>query len=125
MFTNLLRVEEGGAVFLTEEHLLIRDVDTLPEGLRVRLDALPHHGRLELQGSPLLEGHSFSLLDLRALRVRWMKTLRIHVALWIDYITHLQYTTDIFKSLFSTLFIHCVSHILYSVQLGSIHDHIF
>ncbi|KAG5275412.1 hypothetical protein AALO_G00120010 [Alosa alosa] len=72
MFTNLLRVEEGGAVFLTEEHLLIRDVDTLPEGLRVRLDTPPQHGRLELQGSPLPEGHSFSLLDIRALRVRYI-----------------------------------------------------
>ncbi|KAL2089664.1 hypothetical protein ACEWY4_014352 [Coilia grayii] len=72
MFTNLLRVEEGGAVFLTEEHLLVRDVDTLPDGLRVRLDAPPRHGRLELQGTPLLEGHSFSLSDIRALRVRYI-----------------------------------------------------
>ena len=78
MFTNLLRVEEGGGVFLTEEHLLIRDVDTLPEDLRVRLDAPPRHGRLELQGVPLQETHSFSLLDIRALRVRWDGMLRVH-----------------------------------------------
>lgn len=72
MYTNLLRVEEGGSVFLTEEHLLIRDVDTVPQDLRVRLDAPPHHGSLELQGVPLIQGHSFSLLDVQALRVRYI-----------------------------------------------------
>ncbi|XP_030646966.1 FRAS1-related extracellular matrix protein 1b [Chanos chanos] len=72
MFTNLLRVEEGGGAFLTEEHLLVRDTDT-PEGqLRVRVQSQPRRGRLELQGAVLMEGDSFTLLDLRALRVRYI-----------------------------------------------------
>uniref|UniRef100_A0A8C7RB87 Fras1 related extracellular matrix 1b n=1 Tax=Oncorhynchus mykiss TaxID=8022 RepID=A0A8C7RB87_ONCMY len=35
VFTNLLRVEEGGGAFFTEEHLLVRDGDSLEDKLRV------------------------------------------------------------------------------------------
>ncbi|KAJ8277504.1 hypothetical protein GJAV_G00075890 [Gymnothorax javanicus] len=72
MFTNALRVEEGGGGFLTEEHLLVRDVDTPEDRLRIRLDTAPRHGRLELRGLGLLEGETFILQDLRALRLRYI-----------------------------------------------------
>ncbi|KAG5850921.1 hypothetical protein ANANG_G00087500 [Anguilla anguilla] len=72
IFTNALRVEEGGGGFLTEEHLLVRDVDTQGTQLRVRLNKAPRHGRLELQGLVLLEGDTFALQDLRALRLRYI-----------------------------------------------------
>lgn len=71
MFTNLLRVEEGGGSFLMEEHLLVQDVDSSEDQLRVHMKTHPQHGRLELQGTTLLEGDSFSLQDIKALRVRY------------------------------------------------------
>ncbi|XP_028856567.1 FRAS1-related extracellular matrix protein 1b [Denticeps clupeoides] len=72
MFANLMRVEEGGAVFLTEEHLLVRDADTPLDRLRVHVNTLPRHGRLELRGVTLQEGGAFPLLDLRALHIRYI-----------------------------------------------------
>lgn len=70
MFTNLLRVEEGGGSFLMEENLLVQDADSPEEKLRVRVRTQPQHGTLELQGVGLSEGDSFHLQDLKALRVR-------------------------------------------------------
>ncbi|XP_060735779.1 FRAS1-related extracellular matrix protein 1b [Tachysurus vachellii] len=72
MFTNLLRVEEGGSSFLMEEHLLVRDADSPKEKLRLHVQTQPQHGRLELQGVLLSEGESFHLQDLKALRVRYI-----------------------------------------------------
>uniref|UniRef100_A0A673C1D9 Fras1 related extracellular matrix 1b n=1 Tax=Sphaeramia orbicularis TaxID=375764 RepID=A0A673C1D9_9TELE len=72
MFTNLLRVEEGGGAFVTEEHLLVRDRDSLEEALRVEVQKTALHGRLELQGQTLLQGDGFTLQDLRGLRVRYI-----------------------------------------------------
>ncbi|XP_047442063.1 FRAS1-related extracellular matrix protein 1b [Mugil cephalus] len=72
VFTNPLRVEEGGGSFVTEEHLLVRDRDTREEALKVEVQRTPPHGRLELQGRTLLEGDSFTLQDLRGLRLRYL-----------------------------------------------------
>ncbi|XP_065101236.1 FRAS1-related extracellular matrix protein 1b isoform X1 [Paramisgurnus dabryanus] len=87
MFTNLLRVEEGGGSFLMEEHLLVQDVDSSEDQLRVHMKTRPQHGRLELQGTTLLEGDSFSLQDLKALRVRYIhddsETLKDSIGLTI------------------------------------------
>lgn len=69
-FTNLLQVEEGGAAFVTQEHLLVRDRDTHEEVLKVELQKVPLHGRLELRGQTLQQGARFSLQDLRGLRLR-------------------------------------------------------
>ncbi|KAK3561937.1 hypothetical protein QTP86_019060, partial [Hemibagrus guttatus] len=72
MFTNLLKVEEGGSSFLMEDHLLVRDADSPKEKLRVQVLTQPRHGRLELQGVLLSEGESFNLQDIKALRVRYI-----------------------------------------------------
>lgn len=69
-FANLLRVEEGGGAFVTEEHLLVRDRDSREEALRVEVQRAARHGRLELQGRTLQQGERFSLQDLRGLRLR-------------------------------------------------------
>lgn len=69
-FTNLLRVEEGGGAFVTEEHLLVRDRDSQEEALRVEVQRVAHRGRLELVGRTLLQGDEFTLSDLRGLRLR-------------------------------------------------------
>uniref|UniRef100_A0A3Q3W4V2 C-type lectin domain-containing protein n=1 Tax=Mola mola TaxID=94237 RepID=A0A3Q3W4V2_MOLML len=71
-FTNLLRVEEGGGAFVTEEHLLVRDQDSREEALRVEFQRTARHGRLELQGRMLQQGDRFSLQDLRGLRLRYI-----------------------------------------------------
>ncbi|KAF6715166.1 FRAS1-related extracellular matrix protein 1 [Oryzias melastigma] len=71
-FTNLLQVEEGGATFVTEEHLLVQDRDSREETLRVEVQNTALHGRLELQGRVLLKGDGFSLQDLRGLRLRYV-----------------------------------------------------
>lgn len=69
-FTNLLRVEEGGEAFVTEEHLQVRDRDTREEELEVELQRIPRHGRLEFRGQTLRQGAGFRLLDLRGLGLR-------------------------------------------------------
>ncbi|KAM4548346.1 FRAS1-related extracellular matrix protein 1b isoform 2-T4 [Odontesthes bonariensis] len=71
-FTNLLRVEEGGAAFLTEEHLLVRDRDSREAALRVELQRTGDHGRLELRGRALVQGDGFTLQDLRGLGLRYL-----------------------------------------------------
>lgn len=49
----------------------MQDVASSEDQLRVHMKTQPQHGRLELQGTALLEGDSFSLQDLKALRVRY------------------------------------------------------
>ncbi|XP_066504077.1 FRAS1-related extracellular matrix protein 1b [Hoplias malabaricus] len=87
IFTNLLRVEEGGGSFLMGEHLLVRDADSTEEKIRVQLRTQPQHGTLELQGAVLSEGDSFLLQDLKALKVRYIhddsETLKDTVGLTI------------------------------------------
>ncbi len=51
--------------------LLVQDVDSSEDQLRIHVKTHPEHGRLELHGTALLEGDSFSLQDLKALRVRY------------------------------------------------------
>ncbi|KAM8875399.1 FRAS1-related extracellular matrix protein 1b [Spinachia spinachia] len=71
-FTNLLRVEEGGGAFVTEEHLLVKDRDSREEALRVEVRRMAGRGRLELQGRALQQGDGFSLQDLRGRRLRYL-----------------------------------------------------
>ncbi|KAK7878823.1 hypothetical protein WMY93_034271, partial [Mugilogobius chulae] len=71
-FSNLVRVEEGGSVFISEEHLMVRDRDSPEDALRAHILKGALHGRLEKQGQTLKQGDTFSLLDLRNLRVRYI-----------------------------------------------------
>lgn len=68
--TNPLMVDEGGQCLLVPEHLLLMDMDSGLEDLRLLLRSGPRHGSLELQGSPLAEGHALSLQDLRSRELR-------------------------------------------------------
>uniref|UniRef100_A0A3B3RES9 Fras1 related extracellular matrix 1b n=1 Tax=Paramormyrops kingsleyae TaxID=1676925 RepID=A0A3B3RES9_9TELE len=83
IFVNLLRLEEGGGVFLTEEHILVRDADSRGDQLLVRLRTAPEHGRVELQGVPLTEGYSFTIQDLRMLRVRYTQGFTLESVLFL------------------------------------------
>ncbi|XP_016376586.1 FRAS1-related extracellular matrix protein 1-like [Sinocyclocheilus rhinocerous] len=114
MFTNLLRVEEAGGSFLMEEHLLVQDVDSSEDQLRVHMKTQPQHGRLELQGTAMLEGDSFSLQDLKALRVRYIhddsETLKDSIGLTI---------TDGINSAYGTLLVQILPVNDEPPQLGS------
>ncbi|NXS94485.1 FREM1 protein, partial [Jacana jacana] len=71
VFTNHLRVEEGGLSPVTEGHILISDVDTKREHLLLLLQRQPQHGAVELDGIPMNEGDRLSYEDLHTLAVRY------------------------------------------------------
>uniref|UniRef100_A0A8V5H8G8 FRAS1-related extracellular matrix protein N-terminal domain-containing protein n=1 Tax=Melopsittacus undulatus TaxID=13146 RepID=A0A8V5H8G8_MELUD len=71
VYTSQLRVEEGGLSPVTEEHILISDVDTKQEHLLLLLQRQPQHGMLELDGIPINEGDRLSCGDLRTLAVSY------------------------------------------------------
>ncbi|MGH0158379.1 UNVERIFIED_CONTAM: hypothetical protein FKN15_035475 [Acipenser sinensis] len=71
IFTNQMKAEEGSGCFITPENLLVRDVDSREEDLRVQLKRRPQHGDIELQGLAMLEGDFFTLQDLQAFKVRY------------------------------------------------------
>ncbi|KAM8803175.1 FRAS1-related extracellular matrix protein 1 isoform 2-T2 [Rhynchonycteris naso] len=71
IFTNPLRVAEGGNGFISTEHVLVSDVDTKLDNIFLSLRRLPQHGRVELNGLPLSTGGTFSWGDLYALKVRY------------------------------------------------------
>lgn len=68
--TSPLAVEEGGECQLGPEHLLLSDIDSLMETVRVELQGEPRHGVLQLAGSPRNPGQAFTVQDLKNLKVR-------------------------------------------------------
>uniref|UniRef100_A0A8C4U907 FRAS1-related extracellular matrix protein 1 n=1 Tax=Falco tinnunculus TaxID=100819 RepID=A0A8C4U907_FALTI len=71
VFTSHLRVEEGGLSPVTEEHILISDVDTKRDHLLLFLQRQPQHGVVELDGISMNEGDRLSCGDLHTLAVRY------------------------------------------------------
>ncbi|KAM4537427.1 FRAS1-related extracellular matrix protein 1a isoform 1-T1 [Odontesthes bonariensis] len=71
VITNPLTVDEGGESWLGPEHMLLSDVDSAEEALQVVLEREPEHGALQLGGLPLTPGQTFTLQDLRGLKVRY------------------------------------------------------
>uniref|UniRef100_A0A8C3VCC3 FRAS1-related extracellular matrix protein 1 n=1 Tax=Catharus ustulatus TaxID=91951 RepID=A0A8C3VCC3_CATUS len=71
VFTNHLRVEEGGMTTITEGHILISDADTKQEHLFLLLQRQPQHGVVELDGIPMNGGDRLSCEDLSTLAVRY------------------------------------------------------
>lgn len=70
VITNPLTVDEGGECWLGPDHLLLSDVDSMEEALRVQLQREPQHGALQLGGLPLKAGHVFTVQDLKSFKVR-------------------------------------------------------
>lgn len=68
--TNILTVDEGGEGWLSPEHLLLSDMDSLEEALQVELWRNPQHGTLQLGGLLLKPGQTFTVQDLKSLKVR-------------------------------------------------------
>ncbi|KAM9324646.1 FRAS1-related extracellular matrix protein 1-like [Gastrophryne carolinensis] len=71
IFTSPLSVEEGASCLIPAESLVVSDVDTKDDSLRIVLKTHPQHGRLEVGGVALAVGRSFNLEDLRTLKVRY------------------------------------------------------
>ncbi|KAJ3585332.1 hypothetical protein NHX12_014053 [Muraenolepis orangiensis] len=69
--TNPLTVDEGGDIQVGLEHLLLADVDSDPQDLRVVVRRGPLHGTLTLGVSQLAAGHALTLQDLRNREVRY------------------------------------------------------
>ncbi|XP_023571612.1 FRAS1-related extracellular matrix protein 1 isoform X2 [Octodon degus] len=71
VLTNILRVAEGEQCTISTEHIRVSDMDTALDGIQLSLRGLPLHGRVELNGSPLSTGDTFSWEDLHSLKVRY------------------------------------------------------
>nr|XP_060465707.1 FRAS1-related extracellular matrix protein 1 isoform X1 [Panthera onca]XP_060465708.1 FRAS1-related extracellular matrix protein 1 isoform X1 [Panthera onca]XP_060465709.1 FRAS1-related extracellular matrix protein 1 isoform X1 [Panthera onca]XP_060465710.1 FRAS1-related extracellular matrix protein 1 isoform X1 [Panthera onca]XP_060465711.1 FRAS1-related extracellular matrix protein 1 isoform X1 [Panthera onca]XP_060465712.1 FRAS1-related extracellular matrix protein 1 isoform X1 [Panthera len=71
VFTNPLRMAEGGHCVISTENILVSDVDTQLDNIYLSLQRLPQHGRVELDGFPLNPGGTFSWGELHALKVRY------------------------------------------------------
>lgn len=70
VITNPMTVEEGGECWLSPEHLLLSDIDSMEEALQVELQREPRHGALQLDGLSLKLGQAFTVQDLKSLKVR-------------------------------------------------------
>ncbi|XP_060618381.2 FRAS1-related extracellular matrix protein 1 isoform X3 [Anolis sagrei] len=71
VFTSNLKVQEGGLASITEKNVLISDVDTKLENIRVQLLRPPSHGTVELGGIPIDEGDQLTCDDLHKSKVRY------------------------------------------------------
>ncbi|KAL7880187.1 hypothetical protein SRHO_G00024410 [Serrasalmus rhombeus] len=68
---NQLTVDEGGECWVSVDHLRLTDVDSLEDSLRVELKRRPQHGEVYLDGTPLSQGQTFTVRDLKNLKVRY------------------------------------------------------
>ncbi|XP_075037866.1 FRAS1-related extracellular matrix protein 1-like [Mixophyes fleayi] len=71
IYTHPVRTEEGSSCLITGESLVITDVDTRSEDLRILLKTRPLHGKVELQGVVMSEGNTFTLEELHSFKVRY------------------------------------------------------
>lgn len=63
-------MDEGGECWVSADHLQLTDVDSLEDSLQVALKRSPQHGDVYLDGSPLNPGQSFTVRDLKSLKIR-------------------------------------------------------
>lgn len=70
MLTHSLKVEEGGQSTITKGHILISDVDTKLENIRIHLLKLPLHGTVELNENPMNQRDWLTCEDLQMSKVR-------------------------------------------------------
>ncbi|KAJ8008243.1 hypothetical protein DPEC_G00102780 [Dallia pectoralis] len=66
-----LTVDEGGVCLIDVDHLLLTDHDSVEEHLRVELKTEPQNGAVQLDGFPMKVGQSFTVRDLKSLKVRY------------------------------------------------------
>uniref|UniRef100_A0A6Q2ZGQ8 C-type lectin domain-containing protein n=1 Tax=Esox lucius TaxID=8010 RepID=A0A6Q2ZGQ8_ESOLU len=64
-------VDEGGECLVGVHHLQLTDHDSMEDQLRVELKKEPQHGAVQLDGFPMKPGQSFTVRDLKSLKVRY------------------------------------------------------
>lgn len=65
-----MKVDEGGESWVSEEHMRLTDQDSLEDSLHVKLKTEPQHGSIYLDGTPMSPGQTFTVRDLKNLKVR-------------------------------------------------------
>ncbi|XP_030062909.1 FRAS1-related extracellular matrix protein 1 isoform X2 [Microcaecilia unicolor] len=71
IFTNPIKMEEGSSSYITGENLMVTDVDSKKDDLRIQLKRRPHHGNVDIHGVIMLEGDMFTLQELHSFKVRY------------------------------------------------------
>ncbi|XP_059830668.1 FRAS1-related extracellular matrix protein 1a isoform X1 [Hypanus sabinus] len=71
LYTNQLTVKEGGSGQISVNHLLVTDIDTEDDHIKLILQKKPMHGEVEVNGFPITEGNMFTLTDLKDFKVRY------------------------------------------------------
>ncbi|XP_062240330.1 FRAS1-related extracellular matrix protein 1a [Platichthys flesus] len=71
VITNALTVDEGGECWLGPEHLLLSDIDSMEEALRVALQKEPQHGAMQIGGLLLQPGQAFTVQDVKSFKVSY------------------------------------------------------
>uniref|UniRef100_A0A8C1Q2N5 FRAS1-related extracellular matrix protein 1 n=1 Tax=Cyprinus carpio TaxID=7962 RepID=A0A8C1Q2N5_CYPCA len=66
-----LAVDEGGESWVSEDHMRLSDQDSLQDSLHVELKTGPQHGSIYLDGTAMSPGHTFTVRDLKSLKVRY------------------------------------------------------
>ncbi|KAG1924545.1 FRAS1-related extracellular matrix protein, partial [Pimephales promelas] len=66
-----LTVDEGGESWVSEEHVRLKDQDSLEDSLHVELKKKPQHGSIYLDGTAMSPGQTFTVRDLKSLKVRY------------------------------------------------------
>ncbi|KAK2119772.1 hypothetical protein P7K49_001158 [Saguinus oedipus] len=85
VFTNPLKVTEGGQCVISTEHILVSDADTKLNNIDLSLRGLPLHGRVELNGFPLNAGGTFSWDDLHTLKISSERNILNSIAFGLYY----------------------------------------
>ncbi len=65
-----LVVDEGGESWVSEDHMHLSDPDSLQDSLHMELKTGPQHGSVYLDGTALSPGQTFTVRDLKSLKVR-------------------------------------------------------
>lgn len=68
--TSVLTVDEGEESMVSLDNVLLLDVDSREEVLQVQLQREPRHGALQIGGLTLKPGCTFTVQDLKSLKVR-------------------------------------------------------
>ncbi|XP_062905194.1 FRAS1-related extracellular matrix protein 1a isoform X2 [Mobula hypostoma] len=71
LYTSQLTVEEGGSGQITVDHLLVTDIDTEEDHIKLILQKKPMYGEVEVNGFPITEGNMITLTDLKGFKVRY------------------------------------------------------
>ncbi|RXN31842.1 FRAS1-related extracellular matrix 1 [Labeo rohita] len=66
-----LTVDEGGESCVSEDHMRLSDKDSLQDSLHVELKTGPQHGSIYLDGTPMSPGQTFTVRELKSLKVRY------------------------------------------------------